>query len=67
MVTLRLGMVAYVFNPSTQGAGAGGSFEFKASLAYRESCGIARTVNQRNLVLKNQIKFFSRFIIYCTN
>jgi hypothetical protein len=53
-----LGMVAHTFNPSTQVAGAGGSFEFKASLAYRASCGIDRTVNQRNPVLKNQINFF---------
>jgi len=45
-------MVTHVFNPSTQEAEVGRSFEFKGSLAYRASSGVARAVKQRNPVLK---------------
>lgn len=36
------GMVAHDFNPSTQEAGPGRSFEFEASLVYRVSSSPAR-------------------------
>jgi hypothetical protein len=44
-------MVAHTFNPSTWEAEAGGSLEFKASLVYKASSGIARA-NRRSPVLK---------------
>ena len=48
-------MVAHTFDPSTREAEAGGFSEFEASLVYKVSSRIARTM-QRNPVSKDQKK-----------
>jgi hypothetical protein len=47
--------VAHTFDPSTREAEAGGFSEFEASLVYKVSSRIARTM-QRNPVSKDQKK-----------
>ena len=48
-------MVAHAFNPSTWEAETGGFFELEASLVYKVSSRIARTI-QRNPVSKTKTK-----------
>jgi hypothetical protein len=53
--SLKPGVVAHTFNPSTWEAEAGGSLEFEASLVYKVSSRTARAI-QRNPVSKKTKK-----------
>ena len=46
----------HAFNPSTWKAEAGKSLEFETRLGYKVSSKTARTVTQKNPILKNQKK-----------
>jgi hypothetical protein len=54
-MTIKLGVVAHPFNPSTVGGRGRRISEFEANLAYRVSSRTARAI-QRNPVLKTKNK-----------